>query len=321
MDALGYSNHRALEYLEEKVGSSERSRSSYWDNGQTFFTVGADGTVINQSVLGNVSRKVGIFYNIAHWILQWPFRRMASHSHRYRELEKLGRTIASRQGRQFTNDLLRQVLSLDLVSGHVELEDSSSCNMVIGDGFGVLTSLLLMASPRKTILVNLTKPLLLDAVSIRKSVPEVNFVLVEDEDQMQAAFADPDVRLILLRADNALLAAAVPIALAFNIVSMQEMNPQVIADYFTILRQNPAEKTAFYCCNKLYKRLPDGTETYFMKYPWRDNDHILQESACLWSQWYYNKTPPFWHYRAGRKRVIWHRFAFLDKSPEPPVSA
>ena len=60
--------------------------------------------------------------------------------------------------------------------------------------------------------------------------------------------------------------------LAINIVSMQEMDPPVIAEYFRILRGNRAPRTAFYCCNKLWKRLADGSEVRFQAYPWSPTD-------------------------------------------------
>ena len=86
----------------------------------------------------------------------------------------------------------------------------------------------------------------------------------------------------------------------------------MIDGYFWLLRGNKAERTAFYCCNKLYKKLADGTELKFSVYPWRPNDEILHDSISPWSQWYYDKIPPFWHYRKGKDRVIWHRLAYLE---------
>ena len=100
--------------------------------------------------------------------------------------------------------------------------------------------------------------------------------------------------------------------IAVNIVSMQEMDPPVIAEYFRLLRGNKAARMAFYCCNKLYKRLGDGTELKFDDYPWRDGDQVLHDSVCSWSQWYYDMKPPFWHHRTGKDRVIWHRLALLE---------
>ena len=87
---------------------------------------------------------------------------------------------------------------------------------------------------------------------------------------------------------------------------------QLLEKYFRLLRGNKAGQTAFYCCNKLYKKMSDGTESRFNDYPWRDGDGILHDTICPWNQWYYDRTPPFWHYRRGKDRVIWHRLALLE---------
>ena len=308
-------DQEALEALEAAATEDETSRSAYWDRACEGFSVKADGEITGTSVLGSISRKARPMHRLAHRVLQWPFRLMGHGFPAYADSETLGRLVARRQNRQFTHDMIRQVLSLALVRRYVNLDLDSECNLVIGDGYGVLTSLFLLATPhRRTILVNLTKPLLLDMVSIRQSVPDARFVLVDDAAQMQAALRQPDIRLIAVRADNAPCIAEAPVGVAMNVVSMQEMPPPAIAEYFQILRRNKAAKTAFYCCNKLYKRLSDGTELLFSDYPWHPGDDILHDSVCPWSQWYYDKAPPFWHHRSGERRVIWHRLALLQKA-------
>ena len=300
--------------MEEHAEGPERNRSAYWEEEIKSFSVKADGTVTGQTVLGNVSVKMNPLHTLAHWILQWPFRIMGRNYKTLGECERLGRLIARRQGRQFTHDMLRQVLSLALIRHYADVDNSDDCNLVIGDGFGVLTSLFILATPkRRTILVNLTKPLLLDLLYIQKAVSDLRFALVSAADEMEWALGRPDIGLIAVRAEDASIIAKAPIGVAANIVSMQEMNPPVIAEYFRILRQNKARETSFYCCNKLYKKLSYGTEVRFLEYPWQPTDNILHDSACPWSQWYYAKRPPFWIYRRGKERVIWHRMATLAK--------
>jgi hypothetical protein len=136
---------------------------------------------------------------------------------------------------------------------------------------------------------------------------------------MRAALADPAVRAVAVRADNVPILARAPIGLAVNIVSMQEMNPETIAAYFAVLRQNPAPETVFYCANKLTKTLPDGTVARFADYPWRADDTIRVDAVCPWAQWTYSRRPPFWHYRWGQGRVIWHRLAGLAKASPAPA--
>jgi len=307
-------NIDALKTLETRLDSAEAGQSSYWQREGDTYTITADGALVGAPVLGSLSTKRSLFHVAAHWILQIPFRWMIGRGGRLGRIERLGRLIAARTGRAFTHDMLRQVLSLALIRKHVNLEGQGDCNLVIGDGFGVFTSLFLLAMPeRKTIIINLTKSLLLDLVYVGRAVSDVGIALADNEEDVRQALSDPAIRLIAIQADNAACATVAPIGISANVVSMQEMDPDVVAGYFRILRDNPSKETVFYCANKLTKTLPDGTEVRFRDYPWMDEDHIFHDSACPWSQWYYSKTPPFWHYRRGKGRIIWHRLARLQK--------
>jgi hypothetical protein len=173
--------------------------------------------------------------------------------------------------------------------------------------------LALTATSRKVITVNLTKPLLLDVINIRRAVPEGAVALVETAQDVRTALDDPAIRFIAVQADNAAVLIHASIGLAINIVSMQEMDADVIKAYFRILRANPAMETVFYCANRLAKPLPDGTVARFADYPWRPDDSIMVDAICIWAQWTYSRRPPFWHHRWGKDRVIWHRLARLSK--------
>ena len=230
------------------------------------------------------------------------------------QLEKVGRKIAKLQGRLFTHDMIRQVLTLALIDKYSRGFENSGLILNIGDGYGFMSSLFLSTYPdRKVICVNLTKSLLVDAIFVGRGVPGVNTALVTNLKDLENAVADSAINLVLVQADNANILASVPIVLATNLVSMQEMEMPVIKNYFEILRQNPAKQTLFYCCNKLMKELPNGPTIRFDQYPWKSKDLVFYDSICQWSQWYYSKTPPFWHYRLGKERVIWHRLVSLDK--------
>ncbi len=302
----------ALDALAARTGEAEQGRSAYWQEELENFSVGADGSVSGRAALGNASAKVSTFNKFAHAILQWPLHLLAPFPGRADSI-RLGRLIAKRQNRQITFDMLRQCFTLALIREHLDLSPAGESNLVIGDGYGVMSALLLLHAPhRRTIAVNLTKPLLLDLSYIRRAVPDIRFALVTSGGEMQTALADESIRVIGVRADDFQSIQEAAVGLAVNVVSMQEMDPPVIEKYFNLLRGNKAGQTAFYCCNKLYKKLSDGTELRFNDYPWRTGDSILHDSTCPWSQWYYDKTPPFWHYRRGKARVIWHRLALLE---------
>ena len=96
---------------------------------------------------------------------------------------RLGRHIAEQQNRLFTNDMMRQTFTLALMRNYLDLRSNGDCNLVIGDGYGVLATLFAMHAPhRKTIAVNLTKPLLLDLAYFTQALPEAGMALVADGD-------------------------------------------------------------------------------------------------------------------------------------------
>ena len=75
--------------------------------------------------------------------------------------------------------------------------------------------------------------------------------------------------VIAIRAVDHELICYCPLNLVINIVSMQEMNPSVIREYFDDLRKRISDHDLyFYFCNRLEKSLPDGTVTRFFEYPW-----------------------------------------------------
>jgi putative sugar O-methyltransferase len=308
------SGYQALKALEAAAEQEERSQSSYWRNEVTSVRIKADGTLEGASVLGMISRKRGWYHRLAHWLLQAPFRMMGWGFKPLADSLALGHLIAERQQRAFTYDLLRHSLTLALIRHFIPLDRADQVSVVIGDGYGMMGSLLRLAAPqRKVIICNLNKPLLLDLVFVRQALPGEVVALVRTEAELTAALADPSIGTIGVQADNCAILTAAPIELAVNIVSMQEMDPPVVAEYFRLLRHNRADRTAFYCCNRLLKRLQDGTEVRFEQYPWQAGDQILLDGICRWSQVTYSPRPPFWTYRRARNRLTWHRLAWLSR--------
>ncbi|CCQ75476.1 hypothetical protein [Magnetospira sp. QH-2] len=303
----------ALKALATLDGSE--ASSSFWRDQEARYSVDVDGGVQGETVLGSYSAKTGLLHRLGHWVLQTPFRFMARRFRDRSRCERMGREIARRQGRAYTHDMQRQALSLSLIRHYQPSGTGQGVNLVIGDGYGVMTSLLLMDEPgRKTITVNLNKSLLLDLAMARRAHPDIRIALVSTREEMARALTDPGFGLIAVRADDCSIIDAASVALAVNIVSMQEMDPPVVEEYFRILRANPAGATRFYCANKLWKQLPDGTESKFEDYPWSGGDSIDLDEVCAWSQWVYSLRPPFWHYRKGKHRIIWHRLAQLEKA-------
>ena len=74
------------------------------------------------------------------------------------------------------------------------------------------------------------------------------------------------------------------------------MSSEEVKKYFEIVKNN---KAILYCCNREYKKLYDGEELYFDKYPWSNCRKIFWED-CPWHKKYYSLRPPFIHNYDGR---------------------
>ena len=306
-------NQEIISFLKDHASDTETSRSTYWNNEVPNFSIAADGSLDGSCAAGSVSTKRGLFYDAAHWVLQTPWRYLGRNFPRFKTHLATGHQIAEFQQRQFTEDMMRQVLTISLVEQHVDLKDPAMASCVIGDGYGVLSSMLLKTFPaRKVILVNLTKTLLADLTFLSRAIPGVRIALAQDEEEMKTAFNDPDINAIAVRADDAGLIRAAPIGAAFNLVSMHEMNPEIIAGYFKILRTNQADATAFYCCNRINKVLADGTVTEFFQYPWHPDDRFTVDEKCPWLRMSYSAQPPFW-WPMPKTNYCQHRIAYLAK--------
>lgn len=261
--------------------------------------------------LGGISAKVSWKHRFMHRLLQLPLRALGLGFSSFRAADKIAADIAQIQGRAYDKDLLRHTLTLALLQQHLGRTLDDGTIAVIGDGFANMSALLLSAHPKaKVILVNLHKSLLFDCVFLRKALPDINIRLVQSETEMAEALAASDVQCIALAAENAALMDVAPITLGINILSMMEMDPPVTAAYFDLLRRAPAEKTAFYCCNRIEKTLPDGTVTRFDAYPWDTEDEIIVDAMCRWTRLAYHGRPPF-YYLSNPAR---HRLAYLKKS-------
>jgi len=177
---------------------------------------------------------------------------------------------------------------------------------VIGDGFASMSSLLLATkSAGCVVLVNLTKTLLVDLWYLRLWLGTEDFNarvnLVSDSTSLEKIKKEWDSQpekglVIAFEARDEYLLKACPVDYAVNIVSMQEMDPLVTAEYFNDLRSiAESRKLFFYCCNREEKKMQDGTITRFEDYPWLAEDQILTEEGCPWHQFYYSKRPLFYH--------------------------
>lgn len=305
-----YYDRDAIDFLARQLDRDEVSASSHWRQMHETFRY-ADGRLSGLRGFGTFTPRSRWIASLAHRLLQQPWRRMGRAFPGFRRIDKITRAVALRQGRIYDLDVLRQSLTAAYLETRVPAAlTAGKFLLVIGDGFGTLSSIALAAFPGlRVVAVNLVKSLLVDMSFVARAVPGIRTVLVTGTGPLAQALDHAEAKFIAIRADDWALVGEVPAALAVNIASMQEMDPQVIGQYFRALRAGP-ETTVFYCCNREEKRLPDGTTVRFRDYPWRPEDQVLDDGPCPWHQRYYSARPPFFHFYDGPIR---HRLAVLAR--------
>jgi len=141
--------------------------------------------------------------------------------------------------------------------------------------------------------VNLSETLINDYLIIKKLNLNIkdSISLVEN---IESPDNDKILHIIPANLKNFLLNKKID--LFINVASFQEMKFEEVKNYFEIIKNNKAH---LYCCNREYKRLYDGEELYFDKYPWSSCKKIFWED-CPWHKKYYSLRPPFIHNYDGR---------------------
>lgn len=285
----------AITQLEAGIRLEEEpSLSSHWSERHSDFSCEA-GVFTGIRGFGNLTPRTWR-HRIAHRVMQVRLRRTMVHFEAFPHLMKRGSEVASKQNRTLDLDLLRQVASLSVIEQYSK-PTSDPTVLVIGDGFGAFSSLVLQHRPKsRIVLVNLDKTLLVDLVFIKMVLGnqfDAVTRLVSSHAEIDEALAAPGVRLLALRARSASLVEHVPADWAVNIVSMGEMLLSDINAYFGAIRRIAARRELlFYNCNRIAKEHPDGSVIRFADYPWESSDMFLFDELCPWHQEYYTLRPP-----------------------------
>lgn len=288
-----YRNTDAVAYLAGRLDEKERGASAHWLEMHQTFQYQA-GRLEGLKGFGGYIQRSSLLRRMGHQLLQHPYRKMAAIYPEFQRGDAMADRLARSQGRICDLDMLRQAITLaylrSLLPGCLS---PHSTLLVIGDGFGTLASLALMAEPRlRVILVNLTKTLLVDLIFLQRGVPDAVVVLPTTAESMRDAVSDSGAGVIAVRADDYQFIRKAKIDLAVNIASMQEMNPSTIAEYFAAMRDSSGGNLFLYCCNREEKIFSDRTTVRFSEYPWNSDDHILADELCPWHQRYYTLLPP-----------------------------
>ena len=294
-----YYGDDAISHLAGKQHEKDEKSSSFWDEHHSSFNF-KEVRFEGLSMLGSEARTFTNVQAAWHHIFQTPFRIMARNFLDFKTVNVAAKNILSKQDKGYSMDVLRQVITLSYLNSKGVVKDKgTSC--VIGDGYATMTSLLLEHNRQRVILVNLSKTLLVD-IHYLKLLLKNNFntdvMLVSNKNDMEAALLKENNKpsVIVVEAVNHQLIQLCPIDLTINIASMQEMNPEVVEEYFADISIAAKQHSSiFYCCNREEKILNDGEILKFRDYPWHLASQILDDEICPWHQKYYSTKPPFYH--------------------------
>lgn len=304
--------HNIIKQIGQRFYEEDNSASSHWRYYHQFLELDANLQVKKTMGFGEGSKSNRLIANLAHYVMQYPFRKLFSGNHYFKKLSKISLKNSKTIGIRFSLDVLRQVMTIAYLK-EKGLIQPTNVAIVIGDGFSSLTSLLITAGVcQKVIMVNLTKTLFVD-VSSALMLPEfsepTSITLVQNQDEMKEAISNDEVKIIALEAQNYDVLQYSEATLAFNIASMQEMDMVHIEGYFDQLRiLAKKNELYFYCCNRESKFLPDKSEISFRDYPWSKEDHYYFDELCPWHLYYYSCFPPIYKKYDGPLR---HRFSKL----------
>ena len=116
-------------------------------------------------------------------------------------------------------------------------------------------------------------------------------------------------KINLIPAENKKVLLNNNIDLFINIASFQEMTKDQIKNYFDIISSN---KAMLYCCNREYKKLPNGDEIYFKDYPFQNSKTIFFDD-CKWYKYYYSLRFPFIHTYKDHRGIFKHKLSDFSK--------
>ena len=299
--------------LSNRLQEEDEASSSHWDHYHKFFEVNDDNSIQSTLGFGDGKKDYSLFTKPFHRLLQYHYYRTLVQTPFLKQALLIGRKNSARASLRFSLDSLRQVITLAYLQ-QKGLITKNHTALVIGDGYGAMTSLLKQTMiAEKVILVNLTKTLFVDTAYLL-TIPELqekkSLALASTKSEMNFAIKDNKVNVILVEAKHCEILHESNADLVFNIVSMQEMDMLFIKKYFHQMRKMAKLKPVFfYCCNRERKELPDTSVIEFANYPWSNKDKHYIDELCPWHQYYYRLLPPFFFPYDGPIR---HRFTKLS---------
>ena len=297
-----YKNH----YESQQIDNG--ATSSHWKNLCAHMTVSTDKNIfLKQFGFGNFKTKS--FINNIKYFAEILLSNYLLYKHNCPpNIRSASRHIANNQNRIYEFDCAKHALSLNFILNSLAGHNSNSTFSdhginticIIGDGYGFMGNLIkYFENNIKIISINLGKTLLFDVHYTEQLFPNASVELMQSKPNSSTLNAD----FTFIEAQNYEFISELNIDLFINIASMQEMNNDIINNYFKYMNTSKAVKQTFYCCNRTNKKLPDGEVTQINSYPW-ENYEILINEPCPWYQQYPSHRPPFWKPFDGEIRHI-----------------
>lgn len=265
--------------------------SSHWEYFSGKFNVQLDNDGNIRSLSGSgfgdmvgraaISKILDYLCNLSYFI-RLPYKKDLS------QLILKGIKICNSMEIDFSFDCFKQVCSLSLIRRNLSenMKKKNLTFLVIGDGYGFLSSLIKDAFPESTIvLVDLGKTLLFQSYYCQKAHPEgIHYgiqknIMFDINDKYDFIYCPTELldKASMLNYD-----------ITINIASMQEMNYLTIERYFDFIRKKSNNENLFYCCNREKKVLRGGEILEFEKYPWSKKDRHLVDEYCPWYKYYFS---------------------------------
>tara|TARA_B100001029_G_C14946917_1_gene386482 strand:- start:11 stop:913 length:903 start_codon:yes stop_codon:yes gene_type:complete len=287
--------------LEDSLSSTDLNKSSYWQH---------HSKDLNQYSFKTFKLlKKNFFRSILHnFFSKLVYGKEIFKTDEFKEYKKQ----FDRMDRIIDNDTMRHVFTLNLLKKYIN--PKKIC--VIGDGRACFfLGALNIFKNSQIIHVNLNEMLLNDytIISDLKVLDDEKIQLINNENETFGK----EKKLILVPASLKKVLLNQNIDLFVNIASMEEMTSIEINKYFEIIKNN---NSLFYCCNREYKRLYDGEEAIFSRYPWGEGNKLFFEN-CKWHQKFYIfKFPFIIKYNGTHKHCLIDYSGSFDKKKIIPGS-
>lgn len=219
-----------------------------------------------------------------------------------KDLRILIKNLAVDSKRLLNPDFTRLGYVSQRLSKHIK-KNTIKKAMIIGDGFGTLGSILSKVHPDLTVIqVNLGRTLIFDLAFSSITSPNKPHLLVHKLSEAK------DGAINFLPAEN-LSNSDEHIELFIAVESFQEMDIQIVQNYFKLMRLQTGVISA-YLVSRLAKTLPDGIEVRLEQYGWDVEDEVLFKRLSWYVNWGVRRRPPFIFRMDGK---IEERLVMLSK--------